>query len=204
MATIEQSIDVRVPVRTAYNQWTQFESFPYFMDGVQRVIQVNDTLTHWETKVGGIQREFDARITEQHPDEKIAWRTTEGPDHGGTVTFHPLDEGTTRVSLTMEYDPETLTEKVGTALGVVSNRISGDLQRFKEFIEDEGHETGAWRGVVTGAHQDARFRQPQRSDDVATTPFPRQADPHLSSTPAYPDPGAGAMGSPVPPPINEP
>jgi len=148
MTTIQESIDVRVPVRTVYNQWTQFESFPYFMDGVDRVVQVNDTLTHWETSIGGVHREFDAEITEQHPDERVAWNSVGGQDHAGVVTFHRIDEQTTRVTVQMEYGPETLTEKAGAALGVVDRKVKGDLARFKEFIEDEGHETGAWRGDV--------------------------------------------------------
>lgn len=155
MTTIEKNIDVHVPVEVAYNQWTQFESFPYFMEGVERVIQVDDTMTHWETAIGGVHREFDARITEQHPDERIAWRSVAGPEHGGVVTFHRLDSDTTRVSLQMEYEPETVAEKAGTVLGVVDHRISGDLKRFKEFIEREGKETGAWRGDIPRAAQNS-------------------------------------------------
>jgi uncharacterized membrane protein len=149
MTTIEKSIDVNVPVRTAYNQWTQFESFPRFMEGVEQVVQVDDTLTHWVTKIGGVSREFDAQIIAQHPDELVAWNTLGGPPHGGVVTFQPIDQATTRVALTMQYEPGSLTEKAGTALGVVDSRISGDLKRFKEFIEARGRETGAWRGEVS-------------------------------------------------------
>ncbi|MCO1576302.1 SRPBCC family protein [Crossiella sp. SN42] len=148
MTTIEKSVDVQVPVSTAYNQWTQFETFPRFMEGVERITQVTPTRTHWHTKIGGVEREFDAEITEQHPDERVAWKTIDGPPHGGVVTFHRLDDKTTRVSLQMEYQPETLTEKAGAALGVVEHRVSGDLKRFKEFIEQRGAETGAWRGDV--------------------------------------------------------
>jgi uncharacterized membrane protein len=148
VTTIEKSVDVHVPVSTAYNQWTQFESFPAFMDGVERIQQLTPTRTHWTTKIGGVQREFDAEITEQHPDERVAWCSTDGPRQAGVVTFHRLDTETTRVHLQMEYEPESLTEKAGTALGVVQHRIDGDLKRFKEFIEDRGAETGAWRGDV--------------------------------------------------------
>jgi len=148
MTTIEKSIDVNVPARTAYNQWTQFESFPEFMEGVQRVVQVDDALTHWVARIGGVTREFDARIIAQHPDELVAWSTTGGPPHGGVVTFQPIDQAVTRVALSMQYEPGTFTEQAGTALGVVDSRISGDLKRFKEFIERRGHETGAWRGNV--------------------------------------------------------
>jgi len=150
MSTIEQSIDVNVPVSTAYNQWTQFESFPQFMEGVEEVRQLDDTTTHWRVKIGGATREFQAKITEQHPDERIAWRATEGPDQGGVVTFHRLSADTTRVMLQLEYDPDSLTEKVGDALGFVERRIEGDLRHFKQFIESTGQETGAWRGDVPG------------------------------------------------------
>ena len=148
MTTIEKSIDVNVPVRTAYNQWTQFESFPQFMEGVERVVQVDDTSTHWVTRIGGVAREFDAQIIAQHPDELVAWNTTGGPPHGGVVTFQPIDQAVTRVALAMRYEPGTFTEKAGSALGLVDNRIAGDLKRFKEFIEARGRETGAWRGDV--------------------------------------------------------
>jgi uncharacterized membrane protein len=149
VTTIEKSVDVHVPVSTAYNQWTQFESFPAFMDGVEKIDQVTPTRTHWTTKIGGVVREFDAEITEQHADERVAWTTVDGPPQGGVVTFHRLDNDTTRVHLQMEYDPETFTEKAGAALGVVGHRVEGDLKRFKEFIENRGTETGAWRGDIT-------------------------------------------------------
>ncbi|MEV4317056.1 SRPBCC family protein [Actinocrispum sp. NPDC049592] len=148
MTTIQESIDVRVPVRTAYNQWTQFESFPYFMNGVDRVVQVTDTMTHWETSIGGVHREFDAEITEQHPDERVAWHSVGGQTHAGVVTFHRIDDETTRVNVQMEYGPDTLTEKAGAALGVLDRTVKGDLNRFKEFIEKQPGETGAWRGEV--------------------------------------------------------
>ncbi|MEV0676297.1 SRPBCC family protein [Actinosynnema sp. NPDC050436] len=148
MTTIEKSVDVAVPVTTAYNQWTQFESFPRFMEGVESITQLTPTRTHWVTKVAGAQREFDAEITEQHPDERVAWHSVDGPRQAGVVTFHRLDERTTRVHLQMEFDPDGLTEKAGAALGVVDHRISGDMKRFKEFIEGRGAETGAWREDV--------------------------------------------------------
>ncbi|HEV2780714.1 MAG TPA: SRPBCC family protein [Actinophytocola sp.] len=156
MTTIEKSIDVEAPVRRTYNQWTQFETFPSFMEGVERVSQLSPTRTHWEINIGGVRREFDAEITEQHPDERVAWRAVDGPEHGGVVTFHRLDDKTTRVHLQMEYHPDTLTEKAGAALGVVGTRIKGDLQRFKDFIERRGQETGGWRGEVD--------RPPQRGE----------------------------------------
>ncbi|MBB5960256.1 putative membrane protein [Saccharothrix tamanrassetensis] len=158
MTTIEKSVDVEVPVTTAYNQWTQFESFPRFMEGVESITQLTATRTHWVTKIGGVQREFDAEITEQHPDERVAWHTVDGPPQGGVVTFHRLNDTATRVHLQMEYDPQTLTEKAGTALGVVEHRIKADLDRFKTFIEDRGRETGAWRGDVTRPPQAGETR----------------------------------------------
>ena len=148
MSTTEQSIDVNVPVTTAYNQWTQFETFPQFMEGVEQVTQLTDTTLHWVTEIAGTKREFDAEITEQTPDQRIAWTSIDGPKHAGVVTFHRLDEDTTRVMLQMDFDPEGLKEQIGDKLGFVKTRASGDLKRFKEFIESRGTETGAWRGEV--------------------------------------------------------
>ncbi|HEU4946793.1 MAG TPA: SRPBCC family protein [Kribbella sp.] len=148
MSAITQSVDVEVPVTTAYNQWTQFESFPQFMEGVEEIRQLDDIHTHWVTKVGGATREFDATITEQHPDERVAWRSDSGPRHAGVITFHKLDDSLTRVTAQLEIDPEGFLENVGDKLGVVEGRVKGDLQRFKTFIEQRGNETGAWRGDV--------------------------------------------------------
>jgi uncharacterized membrane protein len=148
MATIEKSIDVNVPVRVAYNQWTQFEEFPRFMEGVEEVRQLDDKRLHWKATVGGKTKEWDAEITEQRPDERIAWRSRGGANNAGVVTFHRLSDGTTRVMLQLEYDPEGVIENVGDAIGIVSARVKGDLERFKEFIEARGSETGAWRGEI--------------------------------------------------------
>jgi uncharacterized membrane protein len=148
VSKIEESIDVDVPVRTAYNQWTQFESFPKFMGGVEKVTQVSDTMTHWVISVDGLEREFDAEITEQIPDERIAWKSVEGPTHAGVVTFHRLDDNKTRVMLQLETDPEGIVENVADRLGFLKRQAKADLARFKEFIEDRGGETGAWRGEV--------------------------------------------------------
>jgi uncharacterized membrane protein len=153
MATIEQSIDVEVQVRTAYNQWTQFEEFPKFMEGVKTVRQLDDCHLHWHAEVGGRDKEWQAEITEQHPDERIAWRSTQGARNAGVVTFHRLSDTRTRIMLQIEYEPEGVTETIGDAVGVVSARVKGDLERFKEFIESRGHETGAWRGDVPAPHQ---------------------------------------------------
>jgi len=149
MATIEKSIDVHVPVRTAYNQWTQFEEFPRFMEGVKEVRQVDDTHLHWVADVAGRTEEWDAVITEQKPDDRIAWTSREGSMNAGVVTFHRISDDTTRVMLQMEYKPEGFVETVGDAMGFVSRRVEGDLDRFKTFIEERGRETGAWRGEVS-------------------------------------------------------
>jgi len=148
MSTVERSIEVGVPVTTAYNQWTQFESFPQFMDGVVRIDQISPTTTHWVTSIGGVHREFDAEITEQNPDERIAWTSVDGPKQAGVVTFHRLDENTSKVMLQMDFAPEGLVETAGDKLGVVGRRIQGDLERFKSFIESRGSEEAGWRGTV--------------------------------------------------------
>ncbi|HET9140395.1 SRPBCC family protein [Actinophytocola sp.] len=148
MSSITESIDVDVDVPTAYNQWTQFESFPQFMEGVDSITQVDDTRTHWVVSAAGVRREFDATITEQHPDERIAWRSNDGPQHAGVVTFHRLGEATTRVTAQMEIDPEGFVENVADKLGVLKGRVKADMKRFKSFIESRGSETGAWRGDV--------------------------------------------------------
>jgi uncharacterized membrane protein len=152
-SNIEYSIDVDVPVRTAYNQWTQFEEFPQFMGGVEEVIQLDDTHLHWKAAIGGTTKEWDAVITEQIPDERIAWTNTTGARNAGVVTFHRLADNKTRVMLQLTYEPEGLVENVGDMLGAVSTRIRSDLKRFKEFIESRGQETGAWREKVTHAHK---------------------------------------------------
>ncbi|NUW30552.1 SRPBCC family protein [Nonomuraea sp. SMC257] len=153
MSTIEHSVDVNVPVRVAYNQWTQFESFPEFMEGVESVKQLTDTRTAWITEIAGVKREFEAEISEQHPDERIAWHSVDKPRQAGVVTFHRIDEDTTKVTLQMEYDPEGFVETAGDWLQLVRLRVRNDMERFKQFIESRGGETGAWRGDVPGPHQ---------------------------------------------------
>ena len=148
MSTIEQSVEVAVPVRTAYDQWTQFEDFPQFMEGVEKITQLSDTRTHWVTEIAGVTREFDAEITEQEPDQRIAWTSVDEPKQAGVVTFHRIDDATTRVMLQMDFEPEGFAEKAGDVLGIVKSRTKGDLERFKSFIESRGSETGAWRGEV--------------------------------------------------------
>ena len=149
MPTIEQSIDVDVPITTAYDQWTQFESFPQFMGGVEQITQLTDTMTHWKTSIGGVDREFDAEIVEQHPDERVAWRSVDGTTHAGVVTFHRLSDTSTRVMVQIDWETESLVEKIGAAIGVDDAQVKKDLKKFKEFIEARGVETGAWRGDVS-------------------------------------------------------
>jgi uncharacterized membrane protein len=148
MSSVEESIELEVPVSTAYNQWTQFEEFPRFMATVQEVRQVDDTHLHWKAIVGGKPKEWDAEITEQTPDKRIAWRSTGGVSNGGVVTFHKVGDNRTRVMLQMDYKPETFTEKVGDAVGAVKLTAKGNLKRFKKLVEGMGSETGAWRGTV--------------------------------------------------------
>jgi uncharacterized membrane protein len=148
MSTVVESVDVAVPVRTAYNQWTMFEQFPQFMEGVTEVRQLDDTRLHWVVDIAGVHREFDAEITEQHPDERVAWTSVDGPRHAGVVTFHRLDDNNTRVTAQMEIDPDGLVEQVGAKTGIVDMRVKGDMKRFREYIESRGQETGGWRGDV--------------------------------------------------------
>jgi uncharacterized membrane protein len=158
MARIEKEIEVQAPLRSVYNQWTQFEEFPMFMDGVKEVRQLDDTHLHWCASVGGKDLEWDAEIVEQVPDQRIAWRSTTGKLNAGTVEFEPVDSGCTRVCLTMEYDPEGPVENVGSALGVTKRRVTKDLKKFKTFIEKRGVESGEWRGEVHGGRKTGRAR----------------------------------------------
>ncbi|MFA4927601.1 MAG: SRPBCC family protein [Patulibacter sp.] len=147
MSTIEQSIDVDVPIATAYNQWTQFESFPDFMEGIEEVRQIDDTHLHWKAKIAGAEREWDAEITEQHVEERVAWKSTSGQQNAGVVTFHQLAPEKTRIMLQQDVETEGIVEKVGDALGFIERRAKGDLERFKELIEAKGSASG-WRGEV--------------------------------------------------------
>jgi uncharacterized membrane protein len=148
MSHIEESIEVEVPVTTAYNQWTQFEDFPRFMEGVKEVRQLDDKRLVWRAEIGGKDVEWTAEITQQEPDRRIGWRSTSGAANAGSVTFAPLGPSRTRATLRLEYAPEGLQEKTGDALGLVRRRVAGDLERFKEFIEERGNATGAWRGEI--------------------------------------------------------
>jgi uncharacterized membrane protein len=149
MSNIKESVEVHVPVTVAYDQWTQFETFPQFMEGVESITQVDDTHNEWVVEVGGAKRTFTTEIIDQEPDHRIAWRTIDGQTgHAGVVTFQPLDARTCRVELDMDVEPEGFVEQVGDKLGFISRRAKGDMERFKSFIESRGQETGAWRGRV--------------------------------------------------------
>ncbi|MDC8447438.1 MAG: SRPBCC family protein [Nitrospira sp.] len=148
MSVIEKSIEINVPVQTAYNQWTQFEEFPRFMEGAEQVRQIDDKHLHWKASIGGKQKEWDAVITEQIPDQRIAWMSQGGAKNGGMVIFSRVSENKSKLNLRLEYEPEGAVEKTGDTIGVVSGRVEGDLQRLKDFIESCGQETGAWRGKV--------------------------------------------------------
>jgi uncharacterized membrane protein len=148
MATVKESIEVEVPVKTAYNQWTQFEEFPKLMEGVESVKQLDDTHLRWVAEVGGNRREWQAEIVEQQPDKRIAWRATDEIGPNGIVEFEPLGEDKTLVTVEMAYEPEGLTEQLGSAVGIDSRQVKADLERFKKLIESRGVESGAWRGEV--------------------------------------------------------
>ena len=148
MSKIMEAVDVRVPVRTAYDPRTQFETFPEFMDGVKSVRQLDDTTLVWVADVAGREKTWKATITEQEPDQRIAWTSTDGAHNAGVVTFHRLDDATSRVTLQLDVDPEGPVENAGDALGFVTRRVKGDMERFRDFIEARGTETGAWRGEV--------------------------------------------------------
>ncbi|MFJ9808780.1 SRPBCC family protein [Streptomyces sp. NPDC101158] len=183
---VHDTVEVEAPLRQVYDQWTQFEDFPLFMDGVEEVRQIDDRLCHWRTKVAGVTREFDTEIVDQLPDERIAWRTVGGDvRQKGVVTFLRVDDDHTRVSLAMDVEPQGLAEKAGAALGMVDSRVQGDLYRFKQFMEDRDRATGAWRGRL-------------RPGDAP--PQPAHASPEPPAAPASPaSPGDPAADPAVPP-----
>jgi uncharacterized membrane protein len=156
VTSIIESIEIQVPARTAYNQWTQFEQFPKFMKGVERVNQLDDRTIRWRAALGGKTLEWDARITEQIPDKRIAWTSTSGARNAGVVTFHRLSDHRCRVTLQLDYEPEGFAESVGDLLGVLSGRAKGDLEAFQEFIEQRGVETGGWRGAIASPDESRR------------------------------------------------
>ncbi len=150
MSTFKETVEVEVPVTTAYNQWTQFEEFPNFMEGVEEVTQLDDRHNHWTTKIGGVRREFDTEIVDQLPDERITWRTTSGDtSQRGSVRFQRVDDTHTRVELVMDVEPSGAAEKAADTLNIIDRRVKGDMRRFKQYIEQRGGESGAWRGRIT-------------------------------------------------------
>ena len=151
MSNFEHTINVHVPVAVAYNQWTQFETFPHFMNNVESIQQLDDDTLIWKAEIAGVEQEWTARITEQTPDHRIAWTNTSGATNAGVVTFHKIDDTTTRVTLQISYDPEGFIENMGTALGFVEHSMKTDLENFKAFIEERGIPTGAWRGTIEQA-----------------------------------------------------
>ncbi|GAA1096177.1 MULTISPECIES: SRPBCC family protein [Kitasatospora] len=150
MSMVQESVEVEVPLHTAYNQWTQFADFPRFMEGVEEVTQIDERHNHWKTKVAGVSREFDTEIVDQLPDEKIAWRTVGGDvQQMGVVTFRRLDNDHTMVRLALDFEPDGVAEKAADMMGMVDRRVKGDLRRFKSFVEDQGMESGGWRGRIS-------------------------------------------------------
>jgi len=148
--TVTRSVDVKAPIRNVYNQWTQFEEFPRFMEGVEEVQQTSPKTLHWKANVAGHVKEWDAEILHQVPDQKVEWKNTTGAHNAGVVEFLPNDDGTTRVTAIIAYEPEGVVEQVGDFLGLMGRRVQGDLDRFKAFLEAQGIETGAWRGEIQG------------------------------------------------------
>jgi uncharacterized membrane protein len=149
MSTVKETVEVNVPVHTAYNQWTQFETFPDFMEGVEEVRQLDARHNHWTTSIGGVRREFDTEIVDQLPDERITWRTTTGDtSQKGTVRFQRMDDMHTKVELVMDIEPSGAVEKAADMLGTIDRRVKGDMKRFKQYIEERGDESGAWRGRI--------------------------------------------------------
>jgi uncharacterized membrane protein len=150
MSRFEHELIVDAPVREVYNQWTQFEQFPRFMEGVESVVQRDDRTLEWTADIAGQRLQWTAVITDQTPDDRVAWKSTSGAENAGAVLFEPVGEGRTRVTLRMDVDPDGLLQNVGDALGIIERRTKGDLERFKEFIESRGAATGAWRGEIHG------------------------------------------------------
>ena len=177
-ATVEQTIEVQVPIETAYNQWTQFEEFPQFMEGVEEVRQLDDRRLHWVAEFGGERHEWDAEIVEQHPEERVAWRNIDGKDNAGVVTFHKIDDGTTRIAVQLDFVPEGMKEKIGDALGVPDRRVKGDLERFKDFSSS--------RAAGRPAHGVARSRARAERAAMAIGETPAAARHRLPACPSAP------------------
>ena len=175
--TVTAEVEVDAPVHTVYDQWTQFEDFPRFLHAVKRIDQIDDMLTHWVVSIGGVQREFDAAIVDQVPDDHVAWASVDERIHAGRVAFTPTGSGSTKVRLEMSWEPETLVEKAGAKLNIDQRQVEMDLQRFREFLEERGAETGAWRGEIHDAQRtdtragqsgEAGLNDPMRNEAAAT------------------------------------
>ncbi len=195
---VEKSLEVDVPIRTAYNQWTQFEEFPRFMGAVREVRQLDDQRMHWVAEIAGVTREWDAKILEQVPDRKVAWAATEGAANAGAVHFQPVDTDRTMVKLSLEYEPEGIVEKAGEKLHLVERQAESDLGRFKEYIESRGVETGGWRGTIDEGRQlgtpGIEYAATSKGDSGRADGFDRPADvvvPPQSSNayPTFTEPG---------------
>lgn len=171
MATHEHSVVVDRPITMVYDQWTQFESYPAFMDNVAAVEQLDDALTHWKVSVAGVEREYDAQILEQRPGEVIAWQSLSGPRQAGRVSFAPLDADRTRVTLRLDFEPHGITENVGETVGVVAASVEDSLERFKDFIEDRGAADGGWRGTIVDGVP-LRGVDPRRPEPFRSAPGP--------------------------------
>ncbi|MFB7608817.1 SRPBCC family protein [Streptomyces gardneri] len=188
MSMVQETIKVDAPLRTVYDQWTQFEEFPRFMYGVEEVEQLDDRLCHWRTRVAGVSREFDTEIVDQLPDERISWRTVGDGDvrQKGVVTFHSLDRSHTRVSLALDVEPQGMVEKAGDALGFLENRVRGDLERFKDFIESRDDATGGWRGRLRPADSTGVGPSTDTDTDTDKREFDRPG-PYPGPLPSHPD-----------------
>lgn len=193
--TVSSDIDVDVPVRVAYDQWTQFESFPNFMGGVEEIRQLDDETTHWIVKIGGVRREFDARITDQVPDSHVAWQSLDEPTHRGRIAFRSDGPERTHLDLELEWEPEGFVEKAGAALQVDDLQVRRDLERFKKFIEARGDETGAWRGEIHGGQATGGAQSADREVGGMSGMGAPATGTGTGATGAVPPTGDGAVGS---------
>lgn len=189
MATVQESIAVNVPLSRAYNQWTQFEDFPQFMSGVDAVRQLDDTTVHFQTSIGGVKRDYDARITSQEPDRQVSWESLDAPRNAGTVRFEELGPAETRVDVELSWEPGSATEKIGAAVGLDARQVGADLERFKKFIEGRDFETGAWRERVNNGGLDGQPQgAPLQTDtgyDVVGSDASMDTDPDMATEPAF-------------------
>ncbi|WP_427173852.1 SRPBCC family protein [Arthrobacter sp. 92] len=198
MATVQESINVNVPLSQAYNQWTQFEDFPHFMSGVDSIRQLDDTTVHFKTSIAGVKREYDARITVQQPDQRVTWESLDEPRNAGTVWFEALNPTETKVSVELTWEPDSAVEKLGAAVGLDSHQVSADLKRFKKFIEEREVETGAWRervsggevsgSAATGFQREATTAVPLQEEvgyDAVPTERPVNTDPDMATEPPF-------------------